>query len=328
MESGWSPANEVEREMAEALEAGDGPRFATTVMAAPLFLPVLPERGSERWRELSAQLPLDQPHVLVFTSPDAMGRLLGTYTRGHIQTDYASLLKRWPSPQFQLALNPGLPIGSVMAIGSMEALRTGKESLVSAEAVVELVEERINKRMRELCLVGLGLAAGTAPRPGPPANELEAHLAQAVAAADGEAFTAALWESEVVVPTTEPVPDPLAIHGEDGTIRIPWAAFDEAIPVFTSEEQLRRSSGSWEHFAVVPFLAMLAAWPDAEHVLCVNPGADTELMLDGETLLSILIELDQLPPDPDGDYDALPPAHPHDPPADDGFTAPPPIDLH
>jgi hypothetical protein len=44
-EPGWEPANPVEREMADALGTRDGARYATLLMAAPLYLPVLPERA-------------------------------------------------------------------------------------------------------------------------------------------------------------------------------------------------------------------------------------------------------------------------------------------
>ncbi|GAA4013214.1 hypothetical protein GCM10022247_39900 [Allokutzneria multivorans] len=326
METGWGPANEVEREIAEALTAGDGRRFANAVIAAPLYLPVLPEHGSERWRELSAQLPLDQPHVLVFTSPDAMSRLLGSYTRGHIETDYASLTRSWPGPQFQLAINPGLPIGSVMPVEALDQLRTGKEQLIPAEALSSLVEERVNKQMRDLCLAGLGLGVGVLPRPAPPANELEAALAKASSEADGEAFLAALWEADVVVPTSEAVEE-IELDPEQG---FPWLDFEDAIPVFTSQEQLERTSSSVEFSAVVPFLALLALWPDSHHMLCLNPGAPTELFLSGETLLSILIEMDQLPPELEEPDAPLPPlgrsSHTgHDNPVDDHIT--PPHDL-
>ncbi|MFB9908532.1 SseB family protein [Allokutzneria oryzae] len=328
MESGWAPANQVEQNMAAALEEGDGKRYANTVMSAPLFLPVLPERGSERWRELNTQLPLDQPHVLVFTSTEAMELLLGSYTRGHIQTDYPSLAKRWPSPDFHLALNPGLPIGSVMPFGALEQLRTGQESLVSAEAVAESVQEEIRKQVRVACLTGLGLAATAAPRPGPPANELEVNLAAAMADADGEAFLTSVLEAELVVPTSAPVADPEAIH-EPG---FPWLELGPAIPAFTSQEMLDRTvADAPEHLVTVPFLALLANWPDPDHALCLNPGADTELILTGETLFTMLIEMADDLPQQDGTPD-LPPVHgaPMDdhtpPPVDDHITITPPFD--
>ncbi|WP_086829092.1 SseB family protein [Allokutzneria sp. NRRL B-24872] len=321
METGWGPANEVEREIAEALTTGDGKRFANAVITSPLYLPVLPEQGSERWRELSAQLPLDQPHVLVFTSTDAMSLLLGSYTRGHIETDYTSLVRSWPGPQFQLAINPGLPIGSVMPVEALEQLRTGKEELIPAEALSSLVEERVTKRMRELCLAGLGLGVGVLPAAAPPANELEEALDKASAEADGEAFLAALWESDVVVPTSEEVEEIVL----DPEVGFPWLDFEDAVPVFTSQEQLERTSNSVEFSAVVPFLALLALWPDAHHTLCLNPGAPTELILSGETLLSILIEMDQLPPEPDQPDAPIPPLSHDRPDVDDHIT--PPHDL-
>ncbi|MCI2421201.1 SseB family protein [Saccharopolyspora sp. K220] len=286
MNSEWEPANEVERELVAALEAGDSKRYAEIVLGAPLYLPVLPEPGSELRQDLDEFMPLDRAHVLAFTSPEALSHGLGPYSLGHREADVAALARNWPGPDHQFALNPGLPIGAVLPLDALSRLADGSESLIPVDAAEAALAEQVRAEIRELCLAEL--SGGVAPGVAAPVNELEEALAAAVEGQDVDAFLSALVDSEVVVPMSGPVSEDF-----DGT-NFPWLRIGPAIPVFSSTEVLSRTAAHVAEHIELPFLAAAANWPGREHVLCFNPGSGTELIMSGagvEELVETVAEM-------------------------------------
>lgn len=275
--------------MFDALRSGDGQRYAELVLSGPLYLPKLPDRDSEQWWELVQQLTLPNENVLVFTSTEAMSSVLGPYALGHRRTDFASLARRWPNPKWLLALNPGLPIGLVAPHAALYGLANGEASLTPVSEVQSDFEAGADEAIRLICLRGLG-AEDKPAYPGSPVNELERALTDAVAGQDGEGFLDALLGAEVVVPLTEPVTDPTALDESN----FPWHTIGEefpVIPVFSSTAVLDHVAVALPHRIQLPFLSVLANWPDEKHVLCFNPGAQTELVLFGDTVLRLVAEL-------------------------------------
>jgi hypothetical protein len=272
----WLPANEVERDLAVALETGDSRRYARILLSAPLFLPVLPEAGSELRDELERRLPLSHEHVLVFTSPAAISGVLGEFSRGWKETDMTSLARLWPDPRYQLALNPGLPIGAVLPLGALPRLADGSETLVAIDDLQERLVEETQAQIRQDCLAELG--GGPGPIDVRPVNRTEVELLAAAKAQDADAFLETLINAEVVVPTTESVADPLSMAEAD----FPWQEVGPAIPVFSTTAMLARAAPDVAHYVEAPFLLVAANWPSEEHVLCFNPGSSTELILSGD----------------------------------------------
>ncbi|MGP4016895.1 SseB family protein [Saccharopolyspora sp. 5N708] len=286
MDSEWQPANEIERELVAALDAGDSRRYAQIVLESPLYLPVLPEPGSELRRDLDEFMPLDRAHVLAFTSPEALSHGLGPYSLGHREVDVAALARNWPGPDHQFALNPGLPIGVVLPLDALSRLVDGEEALIPVEDAEAVLAEQVQAEIRELCLAEL--CGGVAPGAAAPANELEAALAQAVERQDPDAFLSALVDALVVVPMSGPVSEDF-----DGA-NFPWLRIGPAIPVFSSTELLARTAPRVAEHIELPFLAVAANWPGREHVLCFNPGSGTELIMSGEgvdELVEVIAEM-------------------------------------
>ncbi|MEV0698778.1 SseB family protein [Saccharopolyspora sp. NPDC050389] len=276
MDEQWQPANDVEHELVAALEAGDSKRFAEIVLSAPLYLPVLPEPGTELRQELDDLISLDRAHVLVFTSPAALSHVLGPFSLGCREVDAAALARNWPHPDYCFALNFDLPIGAMMSPDSLARMAVGEEFLVLAEDAEEVVQAQI----RRDCLAELG--DGAEPGAVPPTNELEEALAAAVERQDLDAYLAALVDADVVLPLSRPLTDD--VDGEN----FPWLLVGSAIPVFTSTAMISRAAPKVEHFTQLPFLVLAANWPGEQHVLCLNPGSGTELIIGGDAVGEIV----------------------------------------
>ncbi|MCF6423841.1 MULTISPECIES: SseB family protein [Amycolatopsis] len=283
MEPVWQPDNEIEHALQAALADGDGRRYAQLLLAAPVYLPVLPARGTPEWEELVGLLPLEREHVLVFTSPRSMAAVLGPFAQEHVQTTFAEIRGSWqPGSSLQLAINPGLPIGAVLAPDALIALAEGREQLVAAADAEEAAFEEMRRRVRELVLEEFG--AGREPGPVPaPSNALETALVAAVGGQDENAYLEALVNGQVVVATTRPVQD----SDEDLPWRTAGSGDFPVVALFSSTAMLDRLAPG-QPYATVPFLGVLAQWPDESHVLCFNPGAETELILTGEGVFDLV----------------------------------------
>jgi hypothetical protein len=248
-----------------------------------LYLPMLPERDSEDWRELTQGLGLAGEHLLAFTSPDALSGVVGRYAREYRAGDFATLARFWPDPGTMLALNPGLPIRAILPLHALAELAQGSESLVTVDDLQAAITDEVHTQLRQGCLTELG--NGEPPLGAEPENELEVLLSEAAGRQDADAFLDALLDAEVVVPTTAPEPGPI---GESG---FPWRHITvgdvRVITMFSSPGMLDRVASAEQHRVRVPFLSALAGWPGEEHMLCFNPGGQTELILSGEAVAEL-----------------------------------------
>jgi hypothetical protein len=287
----------VERELVRALENEDSRRYAEVVLSAPLYLPVLPEPDTPGWYELGRLLPLDDPYVFVYTSAETLAEVFGTLTQGHVETTYDAMAAGWPSGvALQLALNPGLPIGFMGSVETMYQLAEGRESLVAMADLQDAVVAEVRTQIRRGVLAELG----GGPPEGEPSNPLETELADAIGNDDIQAYMTALMGGEVVVLTSEEVPDPGAIDAPG----FPWQVLKipdlPVITLFSSPAMMERITPRGQHSVNVGFLSVLANWPDNEHALCFNPGADSELILTGDGVMDLLATVaDGLSPEDD-----------------------------
>ncbi|EHR48566.1 hypothetical protein SacmaDRAFT_0256 [Saccharomonospora marina XMU15] len=275
--------------MVAAARDGQGQRYAELVLSGPLYLPKLPDRDSDEWWDLVRELTLPTENVLVFTSVEAMSAVLGSFVQGYQETDYASLVRRWPNPGWLLALNPGLPIGLIAPPAALYGLANGEVELTPVAQVQADYEAGAEEAVRHICLRGLG-AQDKPAYAKPPVNELEEALAEAVSQQDGDGFLNALLAAEVVVAVSEPVTDPTGLTESDFPFHKTGEDFP-VIPVFSSTEVLDHLAPSLPHRMRLPFLAVLANWPDETHVLCFNPGTETEVVLFGDTVLELVAEV-------------------------------------
>ncbi|WP_326558406.1 SseB family protein [Micromonospora sp. NBC_01796] len=163
----WAPANEVERRLRDAADAGDIPELMGILAGAPLYLPGFRDDGGPADGVRQRLLTRDRdgvPYLPVFTSPEALHRTVTA--DGWRPTSLSELARTMPSG-WGLAVNPVSPIGV----------------LVAPEDVPTLVPD------------AAALAAFV------PATELEGLLRDALAALDGEVLLDLLVIARVTVPT-------------------------------------------------------------------------------------------------------------------------------
>ncbi|NDU77981.1 hypothetical protein GWI34_36035, partial [Actinomadura sp. DSM 109109] len=98
----------LETALTEARERGDQHGYLELIARATLYLPAPGDPESADHQFATAQFG-DGTFVLAFTSPEAMDRSLQGQAVHHRQASLAELSRRWPHPEWQLAVNPGLP---------------------------------------------------------------------------------------------------------------------------------------------------------------------------------------------------------------------------
>ena len=259
MASTWEPANETERALVAALEADDIPTFASIVMSARLYCPAVGGRGE----------------IVAFTSPESLRTVMGD-EREYFEVDFGAL------PELPFVLNPGLPIAAAMPLPDFRALADGVVSPLSTGQLRAAVTDGVNSAIRKACLAELG--DGSEPAEAQPGSELERRLRAAAADRDSDGFLEALLVAEVVVPVTGPVPD----HGGDFPWRpVPMGA-QPVLMMFSSSDLLDRTGSPAVPRERVLFLDVLASWPEDDHVLCLDPGSPTEMILPGEAVAGLI----------------------------------------
>jgi hypothetical protein len=258
--STWEPTNDTERALVAALEADDIPTFARIVMSAPLFRPTVGGHSE----------------IVAFTSPESLRTVMGD-RGGHTEADFGTL------PELPFVLNPGLPIAAAMPLSEFRALADGVVNPLSTSEMRAAVIDGINSEVRKACLAELG--DGSAPAEAEPASELERKLIVAAAKRDSDEFIEALLVAEVVVPVMGPVPEPG--HGDFPWRPIPMGA-QPVLTMFSSSDLLDRTGSPDVPRESVLFLDVLASWPEDDHMLCLDPGSRTEMILPGEAVAGLI----------------------------------------
>ncbi|MFF5261133.1 SseB family protein [Actinomadura viridis] len=101
----------AESALADARERGDQDAYLALLGRAALYLPSSAdptyEDGTDR--QYATAVFGDRTFVLAFTSPEAMDLSLRGQVVHHRRTSLPELLRRWPRPDWHLAVDPGLP---------------------------------------------------------------------------------------------------------------------------------------------------------------------------------------------------------------------------
>ncbi|GHE91913.1 hypothetical protein GCM10017786_25630 [Amycolatopsis deserti] len=287
MEPSWQPGNDLEHALMAAIEEGDPQRYARLVLEATFCVPVLPDPGTPEREEVTRQLGLSEHDILVFTSPDVLGRFLGPVARGHTTATFAELTAGVAeAEQARLIIDPGLPITAVLPPAVVPELAEGRQATAPVSELRDVVRDEVRRLVPLLALAEF--AGDREPRTDlPPSNALEHALAVALAERNKDAYMRALVSGEVVVPTTGPVP----VNDRPGIPPLPWrlAGTDEipVITVFSSVAMLEAVAGKGQHHTTDLLFNVFIRWPDERHVLCFNPGAETEVVLSGQAVLEI-----------------------------------------
>lgn len=116
------PSPTVEDELAAAKGRGDQRSYLQLVMETDLYLPVPPEEQADAGVRYATAIFNDGTYVLAFTSPEAMERSVGGEPMRHRRTSFADLARAWPRPDWQLAINTGLPSAAFIDSGTVRRI--------------------------------------------------------------------------------------------------------------------------------------------------------------------------------------------------------------
>jgi hypothetical protein len=290
MDSGWQPANDLERDLLAAMEADDSKRYAELLRSSVWYVPEFSDdapgaaRGADAYR---AEMGENRAAIAaVFTSPFTLFWSLGNLATGYQEYDLADLRRRHPDPDQPLAVNPGVPIGVLLTLRELDEMADGRVVLTEVDELLADAADRAQAQIRDICLTRLG---GGESKPAAidegSANNLEAKLIDCVENLDFDGFIDALMDSVVVVVTSRPVAGSHEIRGRG----FPWwiaehADGRRAIPLFSSATALRKAAAVQTHWIEAPFVDVAANWPGSGHILCFNPGTAVELILPGDAV--------------------------------------------
>ncbi|TDD36305.1 SseB family protein [Actinomadura sp. KC06] len=102
------PGSDLEAALADARERGDQHGYLDLLARAVLYLPAPGDAGAADHQFATARFG-DGTFVLAFTSLEAMNLSLQGQAARHREASLRELARGWPHPEWQLAINPGLP---------------------------------------------------------------------------------------------------------------------------------------------------------------------------------------------------------------------------
>ncbi len=270
---GWQPANPVEEALLTAGLENDRQMFFQVVASADLYLPQVSEApGPQRFLTVHA---LGQVFLPVFTSVQGLAQQYGQAVDGYTVTNFAELSRKWPDPDWRLAINPGTPLDAYLSIESLMQAALGDIQVPTMHELVETAEkdEILDVELRD-----------RHERAGPyPEDDAEA-LRAALEAGDVYGYVDRLLDMNVLLPVARPAEAEEILA--DG---FPWQpdAY-RMIEVFTSPETLARRHPSAAPDVVEVALAFaLAAWPD-EHGISIDPDSAGAFELPADQVLALL----------------------------------------
>ncbi|MQY08350.1 SseB family protein [Actinomadura macrotermitis] len=107
--AGPDPGADLEGALGAARERGDQRAYLELLGRATLFLPDAGGLDANGVQQYATARFGDGTFVLAFTSPEAMRHSLRGQAARHRAVAPAELARVWPHPEWQLAINPGLP---------------------------------------------------------------------------------------------------------------------------------------------------------------------------------------------------------------------------
>jgi hypothetical protein len=263
----WEPVNDVERALLAAAAPDHRRGYFQLIAAADLYLPQIAGDTDPEQRFLTVHA-FDQVFLPVFTSVAALAAQFGHAVNGYTVTTIAELQRKWPDPQWRLAINPGTPVDAYLSVESFTEAAMGDvvvptmAELVAAAAEEAETEQRLQERY----------AAGSYPHDDPAAA-----LRAAAQAGDVYGYLDRLLDTVVLVPTTRPVPAEAILE-----LDFPWRPGpDRMIEVFTNREALERTHPEPVPAVEVALPFALAVWPE-QYGISVNPGDPDGIVLAAE----------------------------------------------
>lgn len=267
----WRPANELEVRLAAAVDRGDLESYLATLRTATVVVPVSGLPAEPGWLVTTVD---GLPHVTVFTSVEAMRAHPDPPDLPTAELALAEVAKRWPGPQWRLAVNPGLAIG--VYLPGTYAMSTGTR-LGAADPVTALQLPDLRLDGYEEIRTGGFVTESRA----------EHDLLQALVAADPTGALRALLAATLFLVSTEK--DGYTAPGQPGFRWLTVGTRDgDAVPVFTTRDRVDQGLRNPTYTKLpVRLLDLSDAWPDPELALVVNPGTPLTLRLPGDGVLGL-----------------------------------------
>ncbi|MEV4670677.1 MULTISPECIES: SseB family protein [Actinomadura] len=299
----FQPANDVERELLRAAANNDHDLFLQTLAATDVLLPVPPDldfalrpgRPGFPWqtREVDGSTV-----VPVFTSPERLTEASPPGTE-YITLPFTVVLRYWPNHDWLLAINSGSPAGGTVLAQQLPGLATWADQRAA---------QRMTDRFE-------------------PQNDIEQRLFDTARRRDTEGFYKILLGAQVLLPADADTPWGIV----PGDPEFPWRPIPvhgrTSIQVFTSLKWMNDAIGS-SRFIMPSLHEMVAAWPDTEWTLVLNPGTPIDASMPGEQLRTLRLPAAppsaSTPPPPETPAVPVAPAVPPDASADRGRHAGPP----
>ncbi|GAA1865169.1 SseB family protein [Actinomadura bangladeshensis] len=258
----FQPANDVERELLRAAANNDHDLFLQTLADTDVLLPVpddmdfalRPGRPGFPWqtREVDGSTV-----VPVFTSPERLVEASGAGTE-YIKLPFTVALRYWPNHDWLLAINSGSPAGGTVLAQQLPGLATW-------------ADQRAAQRMTDHF---------------EPQNDVEQRLFDVARRRDTDAFYKTLLGAQVLVPADADTPWGIV----PGDADFPWRPVPvhgrTSIQVFTSLKWMNEAIGS-SRFIMPSLHEMVAAWPDADWTLVLNPGTPIDASMPADQLRTL-----------------------------------------
>lgn len=276
----WEPANEVERAMLQALLEGDQRSYFQLVAVAELYLPQVSGLPAGDQRFVTVELGGGM-FLPVFTSVRALAARAGRAYDSYTVTNYLELRRKWPDPDWRLAINIGTPLDAYMPVEAIAEAAVGDLEVPTAAELMAAAEEEV---AYDEALRGLRDA-----QPYPDEDPLAA-LRAAGEAGDAYGFLDRLLDFPVLIPVARPVPAEAILEDD-----FPWLpTADHMIEVFTSREELERRLPEPVDTIEAALTFVSANWP-AGYGLRIDPGSERNIELEAY-LVPLLCTMQ--PPEP------------------------------
>ncbi|MFI0453620.1 SseB family protein [Actinomadura sp. 6N118] len=261
----FRPANEVEKDLLRAAAQNDHDLFLQTLADADVLLPVpeeldytlRPGRPGFPWQAADIE---GVTFVPMFTSPERLVEAATAAGTGSdsIKLPFTVAMRYWPDPRWALAINSGSRAGGTIQAEQLPGL-------------AKWADERAARRLAERF---------------EPQNDVEQRLFEAARRRDTDAFFKILLGAQVLVPAEADTP--WGISPDDR--EFPWRPVpvhgQTSIQVFTSLKWMNDAIGS-SRFVMPSLLEMVAAWPDTEWTLVLNPGTPIDATMPGEQVRAL-----------------------------------------
>lgn len=258
----WQPANAVEARLWEAATKDDRAGFFTILMSAPLFLP---QRVDDPDTATGANVEdyvtfstSDVTYLLAYTSLEALQGSLGDTANGYVESDYETLRAGLEGTDLQIGFNLGTPIDAWLDAESLARAAAGEIVVPTGQEVSELLQIA------------------------DPANAEEVE----------EAVDAEL-EAFVDEYLTGVVSGEVLVASRNGAPRVAPVEGAPSVEAYSDTQYVPPGTATTS----IPFLQLVAKWPDGAEQLAVNPGTALGFLLPAEVLTAFSQHMSDPPPD-------------------------------